>query len=63
MTVFPGESKKSESNNDDKHIHGQVKRGPSTLCWGNKANMFYAADVYLSLAEHEVGLKLIKGDV
>ena len=30
VAVFPTGSKKRESNNDDKHDHGQEKRRPST---------------------------------
>ena len=29
---FPEGSKKSKSNTDDKHDHGQEKRRPSTVC-------------------------------
>ena len=36
---FPEGSKKRKSNNDDKHDHGQKKRRPSTLCWGEKKRM------------------------
>ena len=32
--VFPGGSKKRQSNNDDKHGHGQEKRRPSTCVEG-----------------------------
>ena len=38
VTVFPGDSKKRKSNNDNKHGHGHEKRIPSTLCWGKKDN-------------------------
>ena len=34
--IFPRGSKKRKSNNDGKHDHGQEKRRPSTLCWGQK---------------------------
>ena len=31
VTVFPRESTKRKSNNDDEHGHGQEKRRPTTL--------------------------------
>ena len=34
--VFPGESQKRKSDNDDKHGHAQEKRRPSTLVEGKK---------------------------
>ena len=37
--VFPRESKKWKSDNDDKHDHGQEKRRPSTFVEGQNKNI------------------------
>ena len=39
VAVFPRGSKKRETNNDDKHDHGQEIRRPSILCRREKLSL------------------------
>ena len=49
VTVFPGESKKRKSTNDDKHGHGQEKREPLELWRGGKRVCINRTEQYMYL--------------